>query len=110
MDRGDIYLVGLDPIAGHEQGGERRVLVISPSDFNRLTNVPIVVPITIGGNFARIKGFTVSLTGTGLVTQGVIRCDQVRALDLRARRGKKMETAPVYIIDEVLARIGPLFE
>lgn len=110
MDRGDIYLVGLDPIAGYEQGGERRVLVISPSDFNRLTNVPIVVPITIGGNFARIKGFTVSLTGTGLVTQGVIRCDQVRALDLRARRGKKMETAPVYIIDEVLARIGPLFE
>lgn len=110
MERGDIYLVSLDPIVGHEQAGERRVLVVSPIEFNRLTNVPIVVPITIGGNYARTQGFAVSLTGTGLNTQGVVRCDQMRALDIRARRGKKLESAPTYIVDEVLAKICPLFE
>jgi len=53
MERGDIYLVSLDPSAGHEQQGKRPVLVVSPGRFNRLTGVPIVLPITTGGSFAR---------------------------------------------------------
>ncbi|MEI8395238.1 MAG: type II toxin-antitoxin system PemK/MazF family toxin [Rhodospirillaceae bacterium] len=108
MDRGDIYLVNLNPTVGHEQEGERRVLIVSPLDFNRLTGTPIVVPITIGGNLARVAGFAVSLSGTGLVTQGIVRCDQPRALDLRARGGKKLESAPTYIVDDVLAKISTL--
>jgi len=110
MERGDIYLVSLDPAAGHEQQGRRPVLVISPGKFNRLTRVPIVLPITTGGNFARTAGFAVSLMGAGTQTTGVVRCDQPRSLDLRARRGKRLETAPEHIVDEVLAKVGPLFE
>ncbi len=41
--------------------------------------MPIVAPITGGGEFARIAGFTVSLTGCGPVTGGVVRLDQLRA-------------------------------
>ena len=110
MERGDIYLVSLDPTAGHEQQGKRPVLVISPGRFNRLTGVPIVLPITSGGGFARTAGFAVSLMGAGTRTTGVIRCDQPRSLDLRARGAKKLEAAPDHIIEEVLSRIGPLFE
>jgi mRNA interferase ChpB len=110
MDRGDIYLVSLDPTAGHEQQGKRPVLVISPGRFNRLTGVPVVLPITTGGGFARTAGFAVSLTGAGTQTTGVVRCDQPRSLDLRARGGKKLETVPDYIVDEVLSRVSPLFE
>ena len=110
MECGDIYLVSLDPTAGHEQQGKSPVLVISPGRFNRLTGVPIVLPITTGGGFAQTAGFAVSLVGAGTGTTGVIRCDQPRALDLRARGGKKLETVPGPIIDEVLARIIPLFE
>jgi hypothetical protein len=51
MERGDIYLVALDPTFGHEQQGKRPVLVISPGKFNRTTGVPIVLPITSGGGF-----------------------------------------------------------
>jgi len=36
MDRGDIYVVSLDPTAGHEQQGTRPVLIVSPLAFNRL--------------------------------------------------------------------------
>jgi mRNA interferase ChpB len=108
MDRGDIYLVSLDPTAGHEQQGTRPVLVVSPAAFNRLTKTPIVLPITSG--FARTAGFAVSLMGAGTTTTGVIRCDQPRALDLAARNGRKLEKIPSTIMDEVLARLAPLFE
>jgi mRNA interferase ChpB len=110
MERGDVYLVSLDPTAGHEQQGRRPVLVISPSKFNRLTGVPVVVPITSGGGFARTAGFAVSLMGAGTQTTGVVRCDQPRAFDLRARAARKLETVPEDIIDEVLSKLIPLFE
>ena len=110
MERGDIYLVSLDPSAGHEQQGKRPVLVVSPGKFNRLTGVLIVLPITTGGSFARTAGFAVSLMGAGTQTTGVVRCDQPRSLDLRARRAKKLETVPNHIVDEVLSKISSLFE
>lgn len=110
MKRGEIWLVGLDPTAGHEQKGRRPVLIVSPEAFNRLTKVPVVVPITSGGSFARTAGFAVHLTGADIKTTGVVRCDQPRALDLGARRGKKLENAPEAILDEVLAKLGPIFE
>src|SRR6266404_4328072 len=108
MERGDIYLVSLDPTKGHEQQGRRPVLIVSPGAFNRLTKVPIVLPITTGGNFARTAGFAVSLAGSGTQTTGVVRCDQPRALDLGARRGRKLENVPNAIMDEVLAKVGTI--
>ena len=110
MRRGDIWLVALDPTHGHEQKGRRPVLIVSPEAFNRVTRVPIVVPITSGGNFARTAGFAVTLTGTGTETTGIIRCDQPRALDLGARGGKKLESVPAAIVDDVLARLATIFE
>lgn len=110
MKRGEIWMVALDPTQGHEQKGRRPVLIVSPEAFNRVTKVPVVVPITSGGNFARAAGFAVSLEGAGTRTSGIVRCDQPRALDLSARGGKKLESVPEAIVDEVLARLLPLFE
>jgi mRNA-degrading endonuclease toxin of MazEF toxin-antitoxin module len=109
VKRGDIYLVSLDPTAGHEQHGTRPVLVVSPDRFNRFTGVPIVVPITSGGSFARNAGFTVSLAEAGTRTKGVIRCDQPRPLDLAARSGRSLESVPQPIMDDVLAKLLTLF-
>jgi mRNA interferase ChpB len=103
MERGEIYMVSLDPAAGHEQQGQRPVLVISPGAFNRTTGVPIVLPITSKGRFARMAGFAVDLQGTA--TRGIVRCDQLRALDLTARQARRVERAPQVIIDDVLARV-----
>ena len=110
MERGDIYLVSLDPAAGHEQQGKRPVLVISPGKFNRVTGVPVILPVTTGGNFTRTAGFAVSLMGAGTKTTGVVRCDQPRALDLRARGAKRLESIPEHVVDEVLSKVSPLFE
>ena len=110
MKRGEIWLVALDPAEGHEQKGRRPVLIVSPEPFNRVTKVPVVLPITSGGSFARTAGFAVPLTGAGTKTTGVVRCDQPRALDLGARGGKKLEIVPTRIVDEVLARLATIFE
>jgi mRNA-degrading endonuclease toxin of MazEF toxin-antitoxin module len=110
MKRGEIWLVGLDPASGHEQKGHRPFLIASPEAFNRVTRVPVVLPITSGGSFARTAGFAVPLTGTGTRTTGVVRCDQPRALDLTARGARKLESVPEAIMDEVLAKISPIFE
>ena len=108
MKRGDIYLVSLDPTAGHEQCGSRPVLVVSPSEFNKATKLPVICPITSGGDFARRIGFSVPITG--IQTTGVVRCDQPRVLDLAARNARKVDTLPAAIMDEVLARVATLFE
>lgn len=110
MKRGDIYLVSLDPVSGHEQNGTQRVLVVSPTDFNHVTRTPIVLPITTGGNFARTAGFAVSLMGAGTETVGVIRCDQPRALDLASRKARKLESVPSAIMDDVLAKLATILE
>ena len=110
MRRGEIWLVSLDPTAGHEQQGTRPVLIVSPQAFNELTGTPIVVPITTGGRFARRKGFAVSLTHAGTRTVGMVRCDQPRALDLKARNGRRIESVPAPITDDVLARLATILE
>jgi mRNA-degrading endonuclease toxin of MazEF toxin-antitoxin module len=109
VKRGDIYLVSLNPTEGHEQQVTRPVLIVSPNKFNTLTKVPIVVPITSGGNFARTAGFAVSLENAGTRTKGIIRCDQPRPLDLSARKARKLESLPTAIINDVLAKVVTLF-
>ena len=110
MRRGDIWLVSLDPTAGHEQQGTRPVLIVSPAAFNELTGTPVVLPVTTGGRFARRRGFAVSLKDAGIRTTGVIRCDQPRALDLAARNGRRVESVPEHIMDDVLARLATILE
>ena len=108
MKRGDIYLVSLDPSEGREQRGSRPVLIVSPDRFNQATKLPIICPITGGGEFARPIGFAVPISG--IETTGVIRCDQPRLLDLAARNARKVDVLPQPIMDEVLARLAVIFE
>lgn len=110
MRRGDIYLVSLDPTAGYEQQGTRPVLIVSPEAFNKVTQLPVALPITSGGNFARVAGFAVSLDEAGTRTKGIVRCDQPRVLDLKARHGKRLEQLPPEVMEEVLAKLTPIFE
>jgi len=110
FQRGEILLVDLEPTIGREQKGYRPVFVLTCQDYNRITGVPVVAPITNGGIFARNNGFSVNLMGAGLQTTGVIRCDQMRALDLSERKAKSIEIAPEYIVDEVLEIVQTLFE
>src|ERR1700687_4861106 len=110
FDRGDIVRVNLNPTVGREQQGDfRPALVLSPAAFNAL-GVPLVAPITQGGEFARFAGFAVPLSGSGTETQGVALVNMVRTLDLEARSVKKIERAPAEVVDDALARLQTILD
>lgn len=106
-ERGDIYVVELDPTSGHEQRGRRPVIVVTPSAFNKL-GLQLAAPITSGGAFARHAGFAVELTDAK--TKGVVLCNQLRTLDLAARSARFVERAPQAVVEEMLARVRTLVE
>jgi mRNA-degrading endonuclease toxin of MazEF toxin-antitoxin module len=104
-----IYHVDLNPMRGHEQAGARYVLVVTTQVFNDL-GTPVVCPITQAGAFARHRGFAVKLADSGTHVTGIVLCKQLRPVDLQARSARFVEKAPADIVDEVLARIAPLFD
>ena len=107
IERGDIYFVDLDPTEGREQRGHRPVLVITPAAFNSIS-APLVAPITTGGAFARHRGFVVDLSSHTQQIHGVVLCNQLRTLDLVARNGRFVESAPASVVEDVLAKIATL--
>jgi mRNA interferase ChpB len=82
-------------------------LVVSPTEFNAATQLPVVLPITSGGQFARRLGFAVAISG--IKTTGGVRCDQPRVIDLAARHARKVDALPAAIMDDVLAKVATLF-
>lgn len=107
MKRGDIYSVDLDPVEGREQRGRRPVMIVSPDDYNKMF-APLVCPITSGGAAARDRGFAVPISGGR--TNGVVLCNQMRTLDLKARGAKRVEAGDGVVLNEVLWKLQALVE
>ena len=97
--KGDFIAVTLDPQSGHEQQGRRPALVVSNDLFNERTGLCIACPIT---STHRDYPFHVAIPPDQPVT-GYVMAEQVKPLDYRARRVKRIGTAPPCVIDEVLA-------
>jgi len=78
--RGDVWLVDLNPVRGHEQAGKRPCLIISVDLFNQgPAGLVVVLPIT-----SKQKGipFHVELSPPegGLKTLSFIKCKDVRSI------------------------------
>ena len=98
FEQGDIVYLDLDPQAGHEQRGRRPALVVSNNLFNRFSSLTMVCPIT---HTDRNHPFHIRLDAR-TKTDGVILCDQVRALDLKSRKASFEEKAPEDIVAEAV--------
>ena len=107
--RGEIWSVNLNPTIGHEQQGLRPVLVVSEKEFNRF-GLCVICPITQGGQQSRFAGFAVTLMGAGTETQGIVMCNQPRTIDMKARSGRFVEVVSNALLEEVMARLQPIFE
>lgn len=83
IERGDIYLVDLNPVQGREQAGRRPVLVLSVNAINRLPLVVTGVIGTKGENVARDYPTNVRIPAveSGLPMETVFLCFQLRSLD-----------------------------
>lgn len=103
-DLGHVIKIDFDPVAGHEQGGWRPAIVLSPASYNGKTNLAVAVAVT-----NQIKGypFEVRLPGT-MKTTGVVLADQIKSLDWYARRAKYVEDAPSEVLKAIHERISLL--
>lgn len=110
MRQGDIYEIDLEPVKGREERGKRPVVIVSQTRFNEATALPIIAPISQGGDFSRRRGLTVPLSGAGIKTQGVVLCHQLRVVDIGARNGRRIETLPAPILKDIIEHIIPIFE
>jgi mRNA interferase MazF len=101
---GDIIWVDLDDARGSEQSGRRPALVLSPLTYHEASPRTIVCPIT-----RRVRGWpTEVVLPDGLMTAGVVLCDQIRTIDRGQRPLFFAETAPASLMVEVRRRIASL--
>ena len=85
-----VVLVGLDPVEGHEQAGERRALVVSYEPFHR-SGLVTVCPITAARAEARYPGEVAIPSGeAGQTKPGLILCGQVRTVAQERIHGRPL--------------------
>ncbi|RPJ82752.1 MAG: type II toxin-antitoxin system PemK/MazF family toxin [Deltaproteobacteria bacterium] len=99
--QGDIIAITFDPQSGHEQKGLRPAYVVSKDLFNRSTGLAIVCPIT---NTDRAFPFHVPIPTDSRLT-GFIMVEQVKTVDFRARRAKRIEHGNDELLSDVLSII-----
>jgi len=107
-DRGDIVIIDLKPVRGHEQGGNPRpVLVLSPYEYNVRSGLCLVVPFT-----SQKKGypFEVDCEKYSMKTSGVVLADAIRNIDWRARNARFIEQADEDLISEVMSKLLTLLD
>jgi mRNA interferase MazF len=103
-DHGDIAWLDFSPHAGHEQGGRRPALVLSPKQYNGRSGLGVFCPIT---NQSKGYPFEVPLP-LGFEVTGTILADHLKNLDWRNRKVKYACAAPPEVVYEVLAKIAVL--
>jgi len=95
-DRGDLVWLDFNPVRGHEQGGRRPSLVLSTREYNAVSKLAIVCPIT-----SQIKGYPFEVQFKNKSINGVILADHVRNVDWIERNADKIGTVSETIINEV---------
>jgi len=78
--RGEVWLVDLSPVRGHEQGGTRPALVVSVDPFNHgPADLVVVVPLTTKDK--RIPFHVrVDPPEGGLKSPSFVKCEDVRSV------------------------------
>ena len=103
IERFDIFLVRLDPVAGSETAKTRSCVVVSPNELKRAIATVIIAPMTTTQRDwpTRIK---INFQGK----TGEIALDQVRTVD-KIRLVKRLGELDSETADAVLDTLGELF-
>jgi mRNA interferase MazF len=97
--QGDIIAITFDPQSGHEQRGRRPAFVVSKDLFNQGTGLAIVCPIT---NTERSFPFHIPIPKNSKI-KGFIMVEQVKSVDFRSRRAKRIAHGGDELLSEVLS-------
>jgi mRNA interferase MazF len=104
-DAGHVVWLLFDPQAGHEQSGRRPALVVSPARYNAKTGLMVCCPLT-----TQIKGYPFEVPVTIDGQPGAVLSDQVKSLDWKVRKAKRMAEIPPEAMAQVRAKIKALLQ
>jgi len=104
-ERGDLVQLNFDPVFGHEQGGFRPALVLSPKKYNAKTRRAIVCPIT-----SKIHNYSLEVKFDTPKVRGVIYPDQVRSIDWYARNARYLSKISQETLDMVCYKLELLIK
>jgi mRNA interferase MazF len=80
--RGEIYFADLDPVVGHEQGGQRPVLIIQNDVNNQYSSVLIVAAITSAPARKRYPvDVVITLGDSNLIKGARVLLNQIKTID-----------------------------
>ena len=106
--RGEVRWADLNPVRGHEQAGERPVLVVSHDVFNERSGTVIALALTSQEPRAGYP-LTVELTSPKLPKRSWVKTGQIRTLSTERvgrRLGRVSEEELAQVIDGLFELIG----
>jgi mRNA interferase MazF len=108
--RGEVWIVDLDPIRGHEQAHARPCLVVSHDHFNQTAaHLAVVIPIT--SQYHKISWFVPVVPGEGgLKKTSYIACNHVRTVSLERFGAKALGAIGLSTMLAVEARLRVLLD
>jgi mRNA interferase MazF len=101
--RGDVYLISLDPTKGREIKKTRPCLVVSPNELNDHLSTFLVAPMTTGGH-----RYPFRIPCQFQKTKGFIVLDQIRTID-RARLIRRLGRVSAKSLAEALSVLQEMF-
>ncbi len=101
--RGQIWLVNLDPTVGSEIQKNRPCVIVSPGELHDHLRTVIVAPMTSQGFAAP---FRIPIRHAG--KQGLVVLDQLRTVDKR-RLVKQVGTSAVPTLQAILSTLQEMF-
>jgi mRNA-degrading endonuclease toxin of MazEF toxin-antitoxin module len=98
-----MLIVDPEPVLGHEQGGQRRALVVSYEPFHA-SGLVTVVPVTAARSEARhAQEIPIAAGEAGQTKPGVVLCQHVRTISLhRAEAMLRARQTVGYLTDPAL--------
>jgi mRNA interferase MazF len=107
--RGEIWLADLNPVRGHEQGGQRPVIVISSDIYNSgPAGLAVVLPLT-GTHRGIPMHVQIKPPEGGVKSTSSILCDAVRSIS-KDRLVKKWGTLSAAVVNDIEDRLRILLE
>ena len=106
--RGEIRWADLNPVRGHEQAGERPVLVLSQDVFNERSGTVIAVALTSQEPRAGYP-LTLELLAAKLAKRSWVKISQIRTLSterIGRRLGRASDEELAKVLDGLLEIVG----
>ena len=103
VNRGEVYLVNLDPTIGSEVKKTRPCIIVSPDEMNKYILTIVIAPMT-----TRRRNYKSRVAINFQGKQGQVMLDQIRTIDKR-RLITKLGTLSVKELKAVLSVLQEMF-